>query len=337
MEELFYECIEEVEATGALNLLKRKQIWKECETVSHEQNVNSRKVRKQLAIECIKKIIKDWNINSMPETIKNNLTILIQEIERKAEFKNSLEIFRLECEKEIIEKDNFCIAYLQQAVKHLIKIVNDDEPLLSQEYNTIDSDEKLDFDELDTSYCCCITWKYQMIQSNEFERRNRERTFWIWYIEKAADIQGKKIEYRSKLINAHKIEEKKKCERKIRTIEEFTKEINGDFEYIGCEKKSKIVTISVLNLYDNPICPVCGQIANRNKDFIGMAEMGKIKNWKVQFKVKERLYFCDNTECDKINFISKSPCDYKEKKANFINIKSIPENEEVINELFNNA
>ncbi|WP_124100760.1 hypothetical protein [Ruminococcus sp. Marseille-P6503] len=94
------------------------------------------------------------------------------------------------------------------------------------------------------------------------------------------------------------------------------------------------IILCVLNLNDNAVCPVCKMKSSHFKNFYGMMDIGKIKDWKLQLKIKERLYYCENSQCKKENFIPNAQVDYKEKIANFSYVVSIPENKKRICEFF---
>lgn len=325
MENLYFELIKEVEKVGVLTLAQRKRLWKEFENFSLKNAISGKSKRIKLAIECIRKVINNWDEVNLKECVNNILRSF--DIENfNDNYKEHLEEFYSMCEKEVARTNNFSISYLQQAVSHFIQIVEDDETLIDQDYVLIDKDNDLEFDELDTSYCTSIVWKYQDMRIQKEERNNKEKDFWIWYVKEAAKIQGIKCTYESDIVEYTQ----SYSQEIIESLEELVKKISSEYEFISYEKKNMAVILGVLNLNDNAVCPVCKMKSSRFKNFFGMMDIGKIRNWKIQLKIKERLYYCDNSQCKKENFIPNTQVDYKEKKANFSYVVSVPENEERI-------
>lgn len=332
MEEEYLDIIKEVMEKGILSLEKRKQIWSNYGNGVFEDVKSAQRMRIQLAVECLKKIMEECN-NILP-VLRKSVENIIKLIEKEEKIsKNNLEEFYSFCEEEIDKTDNFCVGYLQQAIKHLIKIVETDEPLIKPNYKLVDNDDELEIEETDTAYCSCVIWKYQDVKKLNADRRNMEVLFWIWYIKKAAEIQGISIEHELDLTG---FTSEEKHHNKVDSLSDLVKQICCDYEYVGCGKKNKTIVLQVLNLNDNPICPNCGEKSERFKDFYGNLNIGKIKEWKIQLDIKEHLYYCDNPQCEKINFIPKEKIDYKEKVSNFVHIKENPANEEKIRDLLAN-
>lgn len=337
MQSLYLALMEEVKRIGVLKLVLRKEIWKNFDCSLSEETMQTKAKRLQLALECLKKIINEQKEVDKLYFLKKDVETLIDVLEvsgKEQDYNKIYEKICLSCEKEIATTDNFIVAYLQQAIRHTIQIAQEDEPLIMQEDESIMDDNNLEVEELDTSYCACMILKYQNMCTTEIERGRIEKGFWMWYVREAAYIQGIEIECDEYFTNEteKKVGEMEKDT--IDSLDEFVKKISFDYEFYRAEKNNNVMTLEVLNLNDNDICPTCGQISNRSKAFWGLMKLGKIGDWKVQLKIKEHLYYCDNQLCKEYNFVPKEKIDYKEKMANFSYLKSIPENKEKICMLF---
>ncbi|WP_124100761.1 Imm5 family immunity protein [Ruminococcus sp. Marseille-P6503] len=199
MENLYFELMNEVDKVGVLTLAQRKRLWKEFDNLSFKNATSGKSKRIQLAIECIRKATNNWDEINLKESVNN----ILQNVDLENfndNYKEKLEEFYSMCEREVARTNIFTISYLQQAVSHFIQILDEDEPLIDQDYGTIDQDNDLEFDELDTSYCTSIVWKYQDKQNQEEERNNKEKEFWKWYVKEASKIQGIKCKYEPDIV-----------------------------------------------------------------------------------------------------------------------------------------
>lgn len=339
MQSLYLALMEEVNRVGVLKLDLRKEIWKDFDCSLYEETMPTKAKRLCLALKCLKKIINEQREMDELYFFKKDVETLIQILESGSKEQGYKEIYEkicLSCEKEITATDNFIVGYLQQAIKHTIQIAEEDEPLLMQEYESVMEDDSLEVEELDTSYCACMIWKYRNMYTTEIEHERAEKEFWMWYVKEAAYIQGIGIECNEYFTNETEKRVGKIDDGRVDSLEEFVKIISRDYEFFRAEKNSNIITLEVLNLNDNNICPTCGKISTRSKAFWGMMKLGKIGDWKVQLKIKEHLYYCDNQLCKEYSFLPKEKIDYKEKMANFAYFKGISENVEKVCMLFDN-
>ncbi|MDE7272256.1 MAG: hypothetical protein K2N95_04215 [Lachnospiraceae bacterium] len=336
MEYIYNKFIEKIEETGMLSLIHRKEIWKRFGK-SSDDFTSGKEKRFQLALACVRKV-NDALLESIPlyeikETVNELLDLLEDETGERDYDEAYDEVFTF-CEELVQTTDSFVAGYFQQAIEHLIEIKERDEPLIAQRYESVTKDETLEVDETDTSYGTSIVWKYQDECASKLERKRKERQFWIWYVRKAAEIEGIAVN-----VTAEESCEGESCEQnmqeiEINSLEDFVGQVSCDYKFISAGKKKHIVTLKVYNLNHDDRCPICGQTAANPKEFWGSMDLGMIEDWKIELSVREHLYYCENPLCQKNQFFPRDTDSFIERVANFTHIRNIHGMKEKLCEMF---
>ena len=335
MKNIYLNIMKKADKTGVINLKQRKEIWKEFDVVTSDGETGQMK-RFRLAFECVKKIEEGIQEDSPLATVRKDLETLIgilDEGDNGQGYQESLRKICAFCKKEVEETDDFVVGYFQQAIEHMIEILEEDEPLLTSEYESAVKDDKLEIGEADTSYCAAIVWKYLDEGASESKRKRLEREFWLWYVRTAASIQGVQVDYVPEKADESAASDEDNQGVVINSLDDFVKAVNYEFQYEDNKREDKLITLSVLNLNEDDTCPFCGQKGRYYGLFRGLMKFGQIKGWKLQFKIKEKYYHCTNPAC-KEGYVPKKKVGYKEMMANFKYLTGNAENKKRLCEMF---
>lgn len=336
MEYIYNEFIKKIEGTGMLSLAHRKEIWKRFGKGS-DDIMSGKEKRFQLALACVRKV-NDALLESIPlYEIKENVNELLDLLEDEtgdADYDEAHDEVFTFCEELVQTTDSFVAGYFQQAIEHLVEMRECDEPLLEQGYDSVTRDETLEVEETDTSYGTSIVWKYQDECASKPERKRKERQFWIWYVKKAAEIEGIAVND-----TAEESCESESCdynmqEIEINSLEDFVGQVSCDYKFISAGKKKHTVRLKVFNLNRDDRCPVCGQTAVYPEEFWGCMDLGMIEDWKIELSVRENLYHCENPLCQRNQFFPRDTDSYIERVANFTYIRNIHGMKEKLCEMF---
>lgn len=325
MEYTYSELIKEIEETGTLSLAHRKEIWKSFGMGSDDLTSGKEK-RFRLASACVRKVndalLEDIPLYEIKGTV-NELLDLLEDETGEGDYDEARDEVFTFCEELVQTTDSFVAGYFQQAVEHLVEITESDEPLLEQRYELATKDGNLEWDETDTSYGMSIVWKYQDECASKFERKRKERQFWLWYVRKAAEIEG--IVVNDTAEESCEIEDcdKGMQEIVINSLDDFVGQVSCDYKFISAERKKHIVRLNVLNLNDDNKCPICGQAAADSKEFWGSMDLGMIGDWKIELHMRDHLCYCKNPLCQKDQFFPKNTDSFIERVANFTHIRNI--------------
>jgi len=335
MRNIYISIIKVVDKVGVMDLEQRREIW-ETFNIMTQGDVSAQMKRFRLALECIKKLETRIQENTLLDKTRKDLNVLINsidgEIDEQACKKKLCKICDF-CQTKIHETDDFLIGYFQQAIEHMIQILEEDEPLLLSEYELTKIDEELEIEETDTAYCVAILWKYLKEKALEVERKKLEKEFWLWYVQTAASIQGVPLNYISEKTDEARESDGNKRELVIESLGGFVKAINYEFKYENGQKGDKVIILNVLNMNDDDTCPICGQKGNYYGPFRGRIKLGQLKGWKVEFIIKEKYYHCMNPLCRE-GYVPKKKVGYKEMIANFKYLTGSSENKKKLSELF---
>ncbi len=151
--------------------------------------------------------------------------------------------------------------------------------LIAQRYELAITDGNLEINETDTSYDTSIVWKYQDECASKFERKRKERQFWLWYIRKAAEIQGIEVNDIPEESCAIENCNKNLQEIEITSLENFVGQVSCDYKFISAEKKKHTVILKVFDVNKDNKCPTCGHIATRSEEFWGRMDLGMIEDF----------------------------------------------------------
>ena len=339
MENIYNEFIKEIEETGMLSLIHRKEIWKSFGKSSEDDITSGKEKRLQLAFACVRKV-NDALLESVPlyeikETVNELLDLLEDETGERDYEETYDEVFTF-CEELVETTDSFVAGYFQQAIDHLMEMRERDEPLIAQRYELATDDWNLELDETDTSYGMSIVWKYQDECASKFERKRKERQYWIWYVRKAAEIEGIVVNDIVEESSAVEDCNKNMQEIVINSLDDFVRQVSCDYKFVSAEKKKHIMTLNVLNLNHDNKCPFCGQIAANSKDFVGEMDLGMVEDWEIKLHIQEHLYDCENPLCQRNQFFSRNTDSFIERVANFTHIRSIHGMKEKLCTMFEN-
>lgn len=335
MKNIYLNIIKKADKTGVVNLKQRKEIWKDFDVVTSD-GVTARMKRFRLAFECIRKVASGIREDTPLSAVRKDLEYLIgilDEAGNRQGYQETMEKLCSYCREEVEETDDFVVGYFQQAIEHMIQILEEDEPLLTPEYELAVKDEKLEIEETDTSYCAAIVWKYLDEGASESKRKRLEREFWLWYVQTAASIQGVQIDYVPDKADENEEGNGDNQAAVINSLDEFVKAISYEFKYESGERDDKLITLNVLSLNEDDTCPFCGQNGSYYGLWRGLTKLGQIKGWKVQLKVKENYYHCTNPSC-KEGYVPQKKVGYKEKMANFKYLIGNAENKKRLCEMF---
>lgn len=331
MKTFYKELINEIEKNGELSPVSRKKIWDRLEEVYGI--VGGKDKRKVLNLKSLKKVQESWEIYSpISSTLKKQVETVLEILEKNKQdrIKEAVEEFYKECDLQKHERDSFYIDYLTQSIKYLIIQMDS---ALTEEECVPQKNEDLEFEEYDTSYCACMMWKYQDIESGEKIRREREIEFWEWYVKEVAQLFGDSVEDNIK-IPSYLL---KDSNLQIDSIENFVKAISYELDYIKYEKKekNKILVIYVYEHKNGLECPRCGVFSNHiEASLAGKELLGKFEGWMIEFKLRVNIYHCDNEKCSENIFPSRTKVGHNEKKANFLHIIKQKKKAEIIKKLF---
>lgn len=335
MKNIYLNIMKKADKTGVVNLKQRKEIWKDFDVVTSD-GVTAQMKRFRLALECIKKVADGIREDTPLSAVRKDLDTLIGVLDEggsRQGYQETVEGIYSYCREEVEETDDFVVGYFQQAIEHMIEILEEDEPLLTTEYESAVKDEKLEVEETDTSYCAAIVWKYLDEGTSESKRKKTEREFWLWYVRTAASIQGVQIDYVPEKADESAEGDGENQAVVINSLDEFVTAISYEFRYESSVRDDKLITLNVLSLNEDDTCPVCGQKGSYYGLFRGLTKLGQMKGWKVQLKVKENYYHCTNPSC-KEGYVPKKKVGYKETMANFKYLTGNAENKKRLCEMF---
>lgn len=294
MKDFYVKLIKRLEEQGELLPCDRAEIRK---------RIGTRKARVQLELKCLKRVQSGWAENTpLSPILQDSLSKIINAVELDDSYslqKNLLEFYE-ECDKDLEDPLKIYVCYLKPAVEFLEKIIEGDFPLDESVYET-DKNSDLEYDE--------------------------------WYIKEAAKLQNIMIHAKVKI--PIELEDFPNVE--INTIEDFAKYVEYDFEYTNkYEKKDKKrLLIHVCKDKDGAKCPKCDMFSNRILGKCpGIVSVGRLKGWTIDFRLTIYRFKCDNPECTNEDFYPRGEVGLNENIAHFNYLKSLPEMQDKICELF---
>jgi len=340
MENVYMVSLKKIEETGKLSLKQRKEIWKDFENSSLEDEISAQEKRFQLALSCVKKAANELRENTPLYAMKEDIYTFINILEKDQDYDEIFDEIHTYCDEEVEATENFVVAYFRQAMDHMLDIKVDDEALLEPRFASEINDAYLEVDDTDTSYGICNVLKYQDESASMEKRGKLEKDFWRWYVQKAANIQG--IEANDIFsasdetieVDDDGIEEREQ-EVLVTSLAEFVEKIDYNFRFIEAKKEKDTIILEVKVLDNKNKCPKCGQEMVRQEEaWLGM-NFGKLEGWKIRIEMCQYLYHCDNASCTMEAFFP-AGLDYSDRKANFTHITSNSKNRKKLSELFKN-
>lgn len=326
MNTLFESAIKEVMDTGILSLPTRKKIWLnmgeiDLEAEKHTTDLKEGcKKRIELAKRCVKKVISEWEKikpeDDRPKKILKLVDNCLKGKVKLSEVESQTKSFSDEMQI-IIDNNPSEIAYeVSMAAIYVSYFLFHDEPLLEEDDDLECLDSELDPDMWDSSYQAYRVYINTDEVENEDMRKVKGMEFWLWYIEQA----GKIIELKD--INKYikpfrkKVKElwidsqvnKSEISKEI-SLENFVKYINSDYTYKSHERINDNIYINVVGNRTTLKCICCNTPSSRiRSSYETEMEVPLLnnKNTKVYLIQKNRMFYCDNDNCEEECFMEKT-------------------------------